>query len=126
MPRKRIITSVLALILVLFLGVGGYLRSQVIVHPAHWGETMGTSYSIKISGKAKKPELAELYEKIKERLEEINGQMSTWDPDSEISRFNHSASTEPFACSQAFAFVVKRALELAQSTDGAFDPTLQP
>ncbi|MBT8042319.1 MAG: FAD:protein FMN transferase, partial [Pontiella sp.] len=126
MPRKRIITSVLALILVLFLGVGGYLRSQVIVHPAHWGETMGTSYSIKISGKAKKPELAELYETIKERLEEINGQMSTWDPDSEISRFNHSASTEPFACSQAFAFVVKRALELAQSTDGAFDPTLQP
>ncbi|VGO12863.1 FAD:protein FMN transferase [Pontiella desulfatans] len=126
MPRKKIIQIILGLVLVLVLGIGGYLRSQVIVNPAHWGETMGTGYSIKITGKVKQSKLQELTRSIDDRLAEINRQMSTWDPESEISRFNHSDSLEPFECSDGFVEVVRRALELSESTGGAFDPTLQP
>jgi thiamine biosynthesis lipoprotein len=126
MPRKKIIQMFLGLVLIAVLGIGGILRSGSIENPAHWGETMGTSYSVKISGKVKQADLKNLYSRIQSELAEINRQMSTWDSESEISRFNHSSSTNPFSCSKAFGSVVRRALELSDSTDGAFDPTLQP
>lgn len=126
MNRRQIISVILGLIIVLILGVGGYFRSQYIENPAHWGETMGTSYSVKVSGKVSQQKLAVLFEEIERALAAVNRQMSTWDPNSEISRFNHSRSTENFPCSAELAFVVKRALAFSKSTDGAFDPTLQP
>ena len=51
---------------------------------------------------------------------------STYDPKSEISRFNQHRSNEPFVASQEFAAVVRRALDLAKRTGGAFDPTIGP
>ena len=126
MPRRKLIQIALGFLLVLVLGVGGFLRNQTITHPATGGATMGTGYSIKISGKVKTGDLEKLTARIEERLVELNRQMSTWDPESEISRFNHFRSTEPFACSREFRMVVARSLELAASTGGAFDPTLQP
>lgn len=126
MSRKAIFRLYIALALVLALGIGGFLRARYIHNPAHWGETMGTSYSIKITGKVKRSVLKELKRGIDFRLAVINRQMSTWDPDSEISSFNRSRSVEAFPCSEEFASVVERSLELADATDGAFDPTLQP
>ena len=126
MSRNQIIRSILGLILVLILGIGGYLRSAIIEHPVLWGETMGTTYSVTIAGKVKRNTLSNLSLQIEKELAEINQQMSTWDPTSEISRFNQSASTDPFPCSKPFATIVIRALELSESTRGAFDPTLQP
>ncbi len=126
MTRKKIIQIVLGLVLVLILGVGSCLRTPKILNPAYGNMTMGTGYSIKLTGKATQKELQALSQKINFVLAGINRQMSTWDPDSEISQFNHSSSTEPFACSEPFAEVVRHSLELAESTGGAFDPTLQP
>ena len=117
---------IVGLALIVVLGVGGILRSGTIENPAHWGETMGTSYNVKIVGKVKQRELKKLHARIESRLTEINRQMSTWDPESEIARFNQQESTAPFQCSESFATVVRQALELSQATDGAFDPTLQP
>lgn len=126
MTRTSIIRLFLGLALVLLLGVGGWWRSQHIEHPARWGETMGTSYSIRISGKVKRKQLQQLTRQIDAALEEVNRQMSTWDPESEISQFNHSTSTVPITVSKDFVTVVARALEYSKTTDGAFDPTLQP
>lgn len=123
---RLIIRSLIGLSLVLVLGVGGYWRSLYISNPACRGETMGTSYSIRLSGKVRKTDLKELTRQITAELEIINHQMSTWDPDSEISRFNHSLSTEPVPVSPDFAQVVDRALGFSKTTGGAFDPTLQP
>ena len=95
-------------------------------HLSIWGETMGTSYSITLSDAVTGAEIVPVVQAIKKRLLEISQQMSTWDPESEISRFNHLESTEPFPVSDEFATVVRRALELSNSTSGAFDPTLQP
>ncbi|VGO23319.1 FAD:protein FMN transferase [Pontiella sulfatireligans] len=126
MTRKKVIQMIAGLVLVLVLGIGSYWRSPTIENPAHWGETMGTTYSVKITGPVKQRELKRLTQLINQQLAEVNRQMSTWDAASEISRFNHSDSTEPFRCSDAFAAVVGRALELSGSSGGAFDPTLQP
>jgi len=87
---------------------------------------MGTGYSVKITGPILKSDLEKLTEKIDARLIELNRQMSTWDPASEISAFNHFHSTERFSCSAEFRTVVERALYFSESTGGAFDPTLQP
>ncbi len=126
MTRGRIIRSLLALALVLTLGIGGVLRARTITHPATGGETMGTGYTARISGRVSQRDLKALSEEINRALVEVNRQMSTWDPDSEISRFNHSRGVDPFPCSAAFASVTRQALELSERTGGAFDPTLQP
>ncbi|MDF7822401.1 FAD:protein FMN transferase [Pontiellaceae bacterium B12227] len=126
MTRKKIIQMVLGLILVLVLGIGGFIRSQSVTNPAMGGETMGTGYSIIITGKLKESQLKEISTQVIKTLADVNKQMSTWDPESEISRFNHARSVEPFPCSEEFAMVVGSALELSRKTKGAFDPTLQP
>ena len=87
---------------------------------------MGTTYSIRIAGTVDSEELDRLTQDFDHTLQEVNRQMSTWDPDSEISRFNHSGSTDPVEVSTEFAEVVSRALAFSQSSGGAFDPTLQP
>lgn len=126
MTRRSIIRLILGFVLVVLLGIGGYWRSLYISNPARWGETMGTSFSIRIAGKVKRSDLKKLSQEIENELTEINRQMSTWDPTSEISRFNHTKSTEPIPVSTDFAKVVKRALEFSKITNGSFDPTLQP
>ncbi len=126
MNRGKLIRIICGLLLVLVLGIGGYLRSGYIKNPSCHGETMGTTYSIRLSGTVEKKQLKKLYELIDAELMEINRQMSTWDPASEISRFNHLNSTEPMEVSADFARVVERALEFSLNTGGAFDPTLQP
>jgi len=126
MTRAFITRLFIGLTLVLVLGVGGYWRAQYIANPACGGQTMGTSYSIRIAGKVKRSVLKQLTQQIDAELLEVNRQMSTWDPDSEISKFNHSTSTNFIAVSEDFARVVARALDFSKDTAGAFDPTLQP
>ena len=59
-------------------------------------------------------------------LSEVNRQMSTYIPDSEISWFNRSESTEPISVSKEFYYVVNRALYWSRKSDGAFDITVFP
>lgn len=122
MHRKKIIQIVLGLALVLAFGI----RSLYVKHPILVGGTMGTGYSVTLKGYVFRTEINRLSRQIEAELVEINRQMSTWDAESEISRFNQSDDSKPFHASEDFAIVIKRALELGESTGGAFDPTLQP
>lgn len=126
MTPAQVTKSLIGLGLIIVLFVGGMMRSGTITNPATGGETMGTGYSVKITGKIKQSKLEEIHKRIEAELVEVNRQMSTWDPESEISRFNHFQSLDGFQCSEAFATVVRRALELSKGSGGAFDPTLQP
>jgi thiamine biosynthesis lipoprotein len=90
------------------------------------GQTMGTTYHITVIGgyfTAAGP----LQKEIDSRLAEINASMSTYQADSEISRFNrlHSVDT-PFPVSDDFQVVMKISSELFQMTNGAWDGTLDP
>lgn len=89
------------------------------------GQTMGTTYSVKIAG-AHLGEKAtgDLKREIDDYLAEINDRMSTYLPDSEISAFNLSRSTEPMIVSEDFATVAAFSLELSRASMGAFDPTV--
>ncbi len=122
MARKKIIQIVIGLALVLALGV----KSLYVKHPVLIGKTMGTGYNATLSGYVPRATVKNLRQQIEGELVEINRQMSTWDPKSEISSFNLSDESEPFEISAPFAMVVARALELSESSGGAFDPTLSP
>ncbi len=91
------------------------------------GQTMGSAYTVKIVGTnvASAPVEA-LKTAIEHRLQEVNRQMSHYQPDSELSRFNRAPAKVPFKVSPEFARVVRVALEINRRSQGAFDPTLAP
>ena len=90
------------------------------------GPTMGTQFSVKFVSVFNKPLQSEIGPQITELLKDINRQMSTYDPDSELSRFNQYGGVDWFAVSPETARVVDYALKVANETDGAFDPTVGP
>ncbi len=63
---------------------------------------------------------------IQRELDKIDSLASTYKPDSDISKFNASRSTDWFTVSPETAKIVAIALEAAQKTEGAFDPTVAP
>jgi len=126
MNRKKVIKSFLFLILLLSLFIGGSYRANRINNPLLRGETMGTTYSIRLSGTYNKNDLELLANKINKLLLEINQQMSTWLDNSQISLFNKNYSTNPITVSENFYKVVSNSLIIAKNSGGAFDPTLQP
>lgn len=99
----------------------GAAETQVIT-----GDTMGTRYRIVLFDETGLPDLAPIQAEIDARLEAIENQMSTWRPESELSRFNASDSTEWFPVSNDTAFVVSEAKRIWEISDGAFDPTVAP
>ncbi|MBU0678679.1 MAG: FAD:protein FMN transferase [Verrucomicrobia bacterium] len=89
------------------------------------GGTMGTAYSVKAAhSDISEDTYGEISREIDAYLTEINRQMSTYIPDSEINAFNRSESG--LTLSTSFVFVVRAALDLAAATGGAFDPTVAP
>ena len=88
---------------------------------------MGTVYTVKISGtNLPSASRASLQKAVDDRLHEINRQMSHYQPDSEISRFNRAPANVAFSISPEFTKVMRFALELNRLSNGAFDPTLGP
>jgi thiamine biosynthesis lipoprotein len=59
-------------------------------------------------------------------LKAVNAAMSTYQQDSEISRFNRWNSLDGFDISSEFSIVMAYGLELCGRTDGAFDVTVAP
>ncbi|MFH5803057.1 FAD:protein FMN transferase, partial [Alienimonas sp. DA493] len=95
--------------------------------PVRWGgQTMGTTYSVAVTALPEGVTKEALVAATEEELAAVNRQMSTWDPDSELSRFNVANSTDWFPVSPATAAVTALALEIAAESDGAFDPTVGP
>lgn len=92
------------------------------------GPTMGTSYAVKVVAEESIPtaEQEEIQRLITAELERINGRMSTYLADSEISRFNQHLSLEPFAVSAETGQVIAVALEIGRASGGAFDITVGP
>jgi FAD:protein FMN transferase len=90
------------------------------------GETMGTTYSVKFSELPEGLTVAALQAEVDGCLKTVNNQMSTWQSDSELSRFNRLEEAEWFPVSAETAHVVKTAIEISEMTGGAFDVTVGP
>lgn len=87
------------------------------------GETMGTRWSLSaVVPAGLRPE--PVTEALESAFALVIGQMSQWDPLSELSRFNRAPAGSTFALSPQFALVLDCALGVARASGGAFDPTL--
>ncbi len=90
------------------------------------GSTMGTTYTLQLAARPSSMDLAALEHDVGERLDTINALLSTWDPDSELSQFNRSRSTDWFGVAAETCSVVAAALDAGRLTDGRFDVTIAP
>ena len=71
-------------------------------------------------------EQREIEDIIAAELAEADRQMSTWRPDSEISRFNATAELAPFPASRGLLEVVATSREISEASGGALDVTVGP
>jgi len=90
------------------------------------GATMGTTYTVKILRIPESITAKALQAEMDRLLAGINRQMSTYDPDSELSQFNRNPSTGWVPVSSELLFVLQEAQRVSQLTDGAFDVTVGP
>lgn len=85
------------------------------------GQTMGTYYAVQFDSSTCSVDPS----RLEQRLVEINSSMSTYDPNSEISVINDATLTD-HEISGDLETVLKAAVQLHESSAGAFDPTIGP
>jgi len=92
------------------------------------GQTMGTSFSIKVvtENPIDSATLNELEDDINGTLRDLNLELSTYIPNSELSQFNASPAEKWFPVSKDLFYIVQAAQELSHKSDGAFDITVGP
>ena len=87
------------------------------------GITMGTRWSLSWCAPDRVCE-ADVLDAVTHMFSRIIAQMSTWEPESQISRFNRLPAGEVLPIDREFSEVLSLALDIANQSDGAFDPTL--
>nr|WP_255468181.1 FAD:protein FMN transferase [Achromobacter sp. UMC71] len=88
------------------------------------GATMGTTWSARLALPAGATD-ASARQAIQAALDEVVAQMSTWEAESDISRYNRAAAGWR-ELPAAFFHVLRHALALAEDCGGAYDPTVGP
>jgi thiamine biosynthesis lipoprotein len=89
------------------------------------GEAMGTTWSVRLCNPQFAP-LAPVRTAIEEALALVVRQMSNWEPESEVSRFNRAPADSWHTLSPEFFAVLQAAQQWAVASGGAFDVGLGP
>ena len=84
------------------------------------GPTMGSRYSA-VFYTATAPDAAQLGAALQAAVDLVDSQMSTWKPDSDISKFNRAPVGEWLAVPQEFLTVLLAGLEIGVASRSAFD-----
>lgn len=86
------------------------------------GEIMGTAWSIRCFA----PPLAErrIRRRVQAELDRLVAQMSHWNPESDLCRYNRADSGAWVDVPKEFHFVVAAAVDVARRSGGMFDPGL--
>lgn len=90
------------------------------------GETQGTHFRIRIIDPPPSTDLNEWQPTVNEVLSRMDQIFSRWNSASLVSKFNAAAPGTAALSDESFIRVVAAALQIAEQTDGAFDPTLGP
>lgn len=90
------------------------------------GSTMGTTYNVKYVAADGAEPVADLQQKLANRLVRINELMSTYDPQSQLSRFNQYRYTDTFAVDDEVRTVVAEAKRLGDMSQQVLDITVGP
>ncbi len=122
--RSRLtVAAIVAITICLFVSTSKAQTAPIKLH----GKTMGPiKYNVTVSQYPNEVNAAHLQKTVQTSLDRVNQLMSTYIPDSDVSRFNQSDSTQPIAVERETALVVARALEISTQTQGAFDVTVGP
>ena len=96
--------------------------THTLTHILH-GETMGTSWCVKLVA-TPRADLHVLHAGIQQQLDVVVAQMSSWEADSDLSRFNRAAADTWHELPDEFFEVLSCALEIARDSEGAYDPTV--
>ena len=116
--------------LMLAASVTGCVVQSVRAPTVMRGTTMGTTWSVTLAPAIKESLDAsrevELQAGIQDQLDTIVNQMSTWKPDSDLSRYNRAQAGTWIALKPEFLAVLSQALDLARDSEGAYDPTVGP
>ncbi|MBN8726869.1 MAG: FAD:protein FMN transferase [Xanthomonadales bacterium] len=89
------------------------------------GQTMGTTWQVKLVA-PRDASLDALQAGIQGEVDRVVAQMSQWEADSDLGRFNRAAAGTWQELPPEFFTVLQHALALAADTGGAFDPTVGP
>ena len=92
------------------------------------GATMGTTYTIKVveDSSVDKNSLKTIKAEVDSVLKEVNRQMSTYIPTSEISILNNEKKNKWVTISKDFAYVLSKSIEMGNESGGALDITVGP
>lgn len=90
------------------------------------GPTMGTYYSVKIARPPAGMTAESIQPEVLGALDAVIAEISTYDPDSELSRLNRNPSTDWISVSANLYRVIAEGQRIAGLTDGAFDVTIGP
>lgn len=91
------------------------------------GGVFGTTYHISVVMPDDPERLQALADGIEAAMQEVDMTMSTWKPDSELSRFNSLENQNDWVrVSDSLYTVLNKAQEISRLSDGAFDITVGP
>lgn len=88
------------------------------------GESMGSGWTVRYVGDAESA--ASVQAGVQQRLDQVDAQMSTWKPQSDLSRYNQAAAESWVEVPVDLFQVIAAALKLAAETAGAYDPSVGP
>jgi thiamine biosynthesis lipoprotein len=89
------------------------------------GQTMGTTWSLRFDN-PRMLALADVRSAVETALDRVVAQMSHWEPDSDIARFNRAPAGSRHALPAEFAEVLRCADHWCVASGGAIDPSVGP
>ncbi|MCV2402193.1 FAD:protein FMN transferase [Marinomonas sp. C2222] len=122
MRKKILIPAVLMLVLAIVYRFFSFSPELV----GFSGPTMGTTYTVKFYTTPDTENSWGLKSDVDAVLARVNSLMSTYDPSSELSRFNKLPAGEKVDVSKDLAYVVDQALLISEMSDGLYDVTIGP
>lgn len=109
----------------------GSCSSKKVVEYKMQGQTMGTTWSAVVQYHKSNKDFFPLSQPetqadIERELKRINDIMSTYQKDSELSRFNQFKKTKDYQVSFELYHLIQRAINISQKTQGKYDVTVGP
>lgn len=122
--RKILITGVALLALFVWSVVRGRRAERAFELN---GETMGSDYAVRLSAPGLTArEAGAVREDLERYLAGFDADVSTYRPDSALSRFNAAPPDVPVPVPERVSRLARVALKMAERSGGAFDPTIGP
>lgn len=87
---------------------------------------MGTFCTIEIVSDSNKEQATKMVSDAFQMIQNLEQKMSTFQPDSEISKLNKRRSSNKFLLSKDLFHVIHQSIEFSRLTGGAFDITVRP